>query len=644
MAKVKIGEMINSLVNQVDEIDASDITQGEKTKKYKAAVAKFKNALFSDKRKYRGKGLAKRITANTYNTYMSRARKRFDDRLHHHFERNVERLADKFPLYAADLNAWLQMPAADIRKNLTELTGRLKDIQSLAEDLTDIKLGTKAAEKKILRLAQKYPAWSMAISDLNSTDWKAARDHLYRLFQQGDQLLGELLNLKVNHEVLYALTLSPSERVSIQKRWGDVLDSKKRATVLIDYPRYMQGVMDILNASPQQFDLTTRSGMAPLAFALAAVSGRRMIEIMVHGQFEVAGKNMVRFTGQAKKRHADDEVRTIYTLCDSELFVDRLNALRSCHAAADFGDIMAGGDENDSRSENGRISSVLGTAFSPWVKKFFNDDRRMFKDSRSIYARIAYERWFRVDPRWKDVDEDVFFSEILGHDDEGTQLHYKQFKLHNFSLSWKPETGQENARLAALQELDDDMPGFARGDAGVRLHEQVKRMVEEDPTIVITNFNLRPFGFNTAMIKRYLEFAADALGQTTGENGRLQLNVEPPQIVLENTQHDELDDEDDDASETSEADEDVEDDEIDVADSDEIVEESEPEPQQHLVTQPLENHKPAAVPRFAAPHRRDDGQWVIRFEYEGQNYAWSGMANSIPEAMHTAWLAYFPDK
>lgn len=634
MAKVKIGEMINALVREVDNIDASELAQGEKTKKYKAAVAKFKNALFADKRKYRGKGLANRITANTYNTYMSRARKRFDDRLHHHFEKNVKRLADKYPLYAEDLNTWLSLPAADIRQSLTELTSRLKDIQALAEELTDIKLGTKAAEKKITRLAHKYPAWSFAIMDLNSSDWKSSRDHLYKLFQQGEQLLGELLNLKVNHEVLYSLTLSQAERVSIQKRWGDVLDSKKRSTVLIDYPVYMQAVIDLLNTPVQQFDLSTRTGMAPLAFALAAVSGRRMIEIMVHGQFEVAGKNTVRFTGQAKKRQFDDEVRTIYTLCDSSLFVDRLNTLRNCPATSDFDTIMAGGDENDSRSENGRISSVLGTAFSPWVKKFFNDDRRMFKDSRAIYARIAYESWFRVDPRWKDVDEDVFFSEILGHDDEGTQLHYKQFKLHNFSLSWKPEKGQENARLAALQELDDAMPGFARGDAGVRLHEQVKRMVEADPEIVITNFNLRPFGFNTAMIKRYLEFASDALGQSAGENGRLQLNIEAPAIVLTSSQNDE-DEEDIEGKEQDEEDDAaLEDDEIDV-DVDVAAESEAPEKVED---------KPELVPRFSAPHHRDDGHWVIKFEYDGQNYAWNGPAENMKQAMIAAWESYFPER
>ena len=111
MQKVKVGELINGLVKEVDELDASDLPQGEKTKKYKAAASRYKNALFTDKRKYRGKGLEKRITPNTYSAYISRARKRFDDRLHHHLIKNLERLAEKYPLYADELLSWRPMVA-----------------------------------------------------------------------------------------------------------------------------------------------------------------------------------------------------------------------------------------------------------------------------------------------------------------------------------------------------------------------------------------------------------------------------------------------------------------------------------------------------------------------------------------------------
>jgi len=626
MAKIKIGEMINRLIAEVDEIDASDVPQGIKTKKHKAAASRFKNALFADKRKYRGKGLEKRVTANTYNTYMSRARSKFDDRLHHAFEKNVADMAAKYPLYADELTAWLGLPVKEIRVRSAALKERLKEIMPLSEALGDVRLGTKAAEKKVMALGSKYPGWKIALFDLNAPDWREARDRLYRYFQEGDRLLDDLMGLRINHEVMYALTLSQAERVSIQKRWGDVLDEKKRSTVLIDYPAYMQAVLDILHTPTSQYSFTTRTSMAPLAFALAAVSGRRMIEIMRLGDFKPTGRYTVEFLGQAKKRSEEDGTpRTIYTLCDSELFIDRLNTLRGSSAAADFDEVVKGYGEDDTRSENGRISTLLGNAFNAWVKTFFQDDRRVFKDSRAIYARIAYESWFRVDPRWAKVDEDVFFSEILGHDDEGTQLHYKQFKLHNFSRSWKYETGEENGRLAALHELDDLMPSFARGDAAIKLHDEVKRIIEEEPAAIINSSRLRALGFNTRLIQRYLETAAEALGQTIGENGRLQLVDNVKTIVLDDGSLPEEDEEAEDADDFHD------DDEIDTGSDDEA------EP---ATAEPAAEERP----RFDAPKRNEAGEWSIRYEFSGQHFAWTGKAESIPDAMKKAWQAYHGEK
>ncbi|MGK6966667.1 hypothetical protein MMF83_00028680 [Klebsiella pneumoniae] len=49
-----------------------------------------------------------------------------------------------------------------------------------------------------------------------------------------------------------------------------------------------------------------------------------------------------------------------------------------------------------------------------------------------------------------------------------------------------------------------------KGDAGVRIHETVKQLVEQDPSIKITNSTLRPFNFSTQSDSARLEFAADA--------------------------------------------------------------------------------------------------------------------------------------
>ena len=206
--------------------------------------------------------------------------------------------------------------------------------------------------------------------------------------------------------------------------------------------------------------------------------------------------------------------------------------------------------------------------------------------------------------------------EILGHDDENTQLHYKQFKLANFSKTWRPNTGNENTRLEALQQLDDEMPGFARGDAGVRLHNTVKQLVEQDPSIKITNSTLRAFKFSPTMISRYLEFAADALGQFVGENGQWQLKIDSPEIVMPDEEELEAIPEQ----------------------TDELSEEEEESVEEQ---QPPAPSSPVSKPVFKPVRNIGDGSYVVEFHYNGQNYAWSGSANSPISAMQLAWLTYF---
>ncbi|MEL1619910.1 hypothetical protein, partial [Acinetobacter baumannii] len=75
-------------------------------------------------------------------------------------------------LYSEELSSWLSMPAASIRQNMSNLQTKLKSIMHLAEELSNIKIGARNSEAKLNKLANKYPEWKFAISDLNSEDWK----------------------------------------------------------------------------------------------------------------------------------------------------------------------------------------------------------------------------------------------------------------------------------------------------------------------------------------------------------------------------------------------------------------------------------------------------------------------------------------
>ncbi|MHD0517923.1 hypothetical protein ACY1LM_01760 [Klebsiella pneumoniae] len=162
----------------------------------------------------------------------------------------------------------------------------------------------------------------------------------------------------------------------------------------------------------------------------------------------------------------------------------------------------------------------------------------------------------------------------------------------------------------------------------------MKQLVEQDPSIKITNSTLRPFNFSTRLIPRYLEFAADALGQFVGENGQWQLKDEAPAIILLMRKFlnqwvtPNLDDE-------TQDDETLDDDEIEVDES-EAVEPEEPEDDEEA--EKAEKHP--AKPNLK---REDngDGTFKVEFEFDGRHYAWSGAAGNRIEAMQSAWHAYF---
>lgn len=123
--------------------------------------------------------------------------------------------------YACGINSTKYVSSASQAKRNNAISRRFIKYKNRCEN----------SDAKLAKLANKYPEWQFAISDLSSDDWKGKRDYLYKLFQQGSSLLEDLNNLKVNHEVLYHLQLSSAERTSIQQRWANIL-SEKSATWL----------------------------------------------------------------------------------------------------------------------------------------------------------------------------------------------------------------------------------------------------------------------------------------------------------------------------------------------------------------------------------------------------------------------------
>lgn len=591
--KLHLHKLINQLINDVDSIEKSDIPQGQKTAKYKALTTKFKNALFNDRRKFRGKGLNNRITLKTYSNYLSRTRKLFDNKIHHSFTSELNKLVKKYANYeyAELFKKWLDEEPSQIRIQLLELQKKLKNGMILIDKYKP--------NSKNTTLIKLYPEWSKSIK--NGT--------LIDDVKIGKDLLNDLSKIKVNHEIMYHLTMDQNERATIKIKADNSLKNKKRNTVTINYQKYLNAIYGILSRPDTTFNDVQRKTISPLVFALAAVSGRRMIEIILTGQFKRTGKYKVMFSGQVKKRTENENFeREIYTLIDSNLFIQKIKLLRSLPALQNIDELISDNvvDGRLIRNDKIVINSVFSRHLNQFTKDFFNDERRVFKDTRSLYTRIVYEKYFKSDSRWSNVDEDVFFAEILGHDDDETQLHYKQFKLDSFDSEYVPAE-QENLRLIALKGLDNDMPGLARFDSAVKIHNWVKEQVAANSDATITTYSIRKaLTTKPTTVSKYLNHAAEALGlKKDPDSGWLKKRNDNIEIVVTDKTN------------------------IPVVDEKDVV-------KTEIVQNVKEVQDVEEQPQFTA-QQLIDKSWLIQYIYRGKACVWTGSANNMGDAINKAW-------
>lgn len=591
--KLHLHKLINQLINDVDSIVKSDIPQGQKTVKYKALATKFKNALFNDRRKFRGKGLNNRITLKTYSNYLSRTRKLFDNKIHHSFTSELNKLVKKYANYeyAELFKKWLDEEPSQIRIQLLELQKKLKNGMILIDKYKP--------NSKNTTLIKLYPEWSKSIK--NGT--------LIDDVKIGEDLLNDLSKIKVNHEIMYHLTMDQNERATIKIKADNSLKNKKRNTVTINYQKYLNAIYGILSRPDTTFNDVQRKTISPLVFALAAVSGRRMIEIILTGQFKRTGKYKVMFSGQVKKRTENENFeREIYTLIDSNLFIQKIKLLRSLPALQNINELISDNvvDGRLIRNDKIVINSVFSRHLNQFTKDFFNDERRVFKDTRSLYTRIVYEKYFKSDSRWSNVDEDVFFAEILGHDDDETQLHYKQFKLDSFDSEYVPAE-QENLRLIALHGLDNDMPGLARFDSAVKIHNWVKEQVAANSDATITTYSIRKaLTTKPTTVSKYLNHAAEALGlKKDPDSGWLKKRNDNIEIVVTDKTN------------------------IPVVDEKDVV-------KTEIVQNVKEVQDVEEQPQFTA-QQLIDKSWLVQYIYRGKACVWTGSANNMGDAINKAW-------
>ncbi|WML90789.1 protelomerase family protein [Thiothrix lacustris] len=492
MQKVDRHIIYDDFIKAVLEIERSDIPQKEKTRRLQAAASRVRNALFYDKRKF---GNQKRAG----------------------IARNEgKRLLTELPAYATLLN---QLIAADTEEQIDFITQELIETSKENHDHTALnafaefrkrsdprlaistyrsyitELKNKMRDKNmrhhslpivIARYKKQYPAYTTLLDRLNTEDANTAgliRLKLIELAQENtDQMAyAAFTKIKTDHEATRHLFVDHMEKAILEREQAESLNYRKTHTIKINPDSVTALITALLT------EMTWRKNKKPpyshLAIGLALATGRRAVEVLYTGAFETTDNNaLLLFTGQAKKRPgmAQTEKMLIPILADADIILAGLAQLRaspemvSLHKRA-----KAQPTEREGRAEINRTAANLNSA----IKRMFGDNFT-FKDTRAIYSRMVCDRFFRTGI-WKDVDEDEFFRQILGHDDYDTIKSYKRIQLDKDGINLSTFANQVDMAddlVDAIQNLDLSKQGRGMNS----IHQFVCFIVENAPGTPIT--------------------------------------------------------------------------------------------------------------------------------------------------------------
>jgi hypothetical protein len=514
--KTDLDQIIVTLLDEIGDIQRSDKSTSAKTMGYRRAADKVLTALYGKRKQKSGAALsldgASKALTKVRNAVTATGAK------HHAFDKSIQALKNKYPLVEYMLCELEGMPVKQTRETWHGLREKLKQVTRLEKKVANITPDLKTYASAINQLAKEFPAWEselLALKTIKTSERQDAIDRLHAIFETTRSFYPDLEKLKIDHEVMRHLKKDSFSSDSKREESTHNLIAKKTGAIGIDYTKLMQ-VLDLL-MSP-----AASHRWEAAATAVAIATGRRAIEVLVQGEFEKIDNHRLKFIGQAKKREGitDDEME-IYCLADANLVLKTISRLRS------FSNIIALDSLEADRhyKKNELISSRTAGPLNSFIRDLFDSfqittehrfkDDWLFKDTRAIYAKTAFELFFKEDKRWQKKDENMFYQELLGHHDGEAQKHYMQFKIINAGAKWEPVIDDSpDRRLKAMIAMRENEWISARANR-LALHDYVIEEIKKNPWVTFKIADLRKDSNggsrNFKMVKEYLEIVEDAI-------------------------------------------------------------------------------------------------------------------------------------
>lgn len=348
----------------------------------------------------------------------------------------------------------------------------MKYLSTARKMLRETNLVAPDAEQQALKMAKAYKMFSGVLSELaQSENIKRECQDMINNPDTPNDLKRVLRKLKLEHPAYYRLMNtkigSKLEEVKIAKKESDnsAVVSKNRGesdkALRLSKPLIIKAVEEGLRVD-QKF--STR-----MALAVILCTGRRNIEILKTGNFEVVNEKTILFSGQAKKKFGEEaksyEIPVMFA--DAQSVVNCVNRLRKTPMCQKLN-----GLDNETIAK--RVSSTL----SDCARALLKNDNASFYSARAAYSFEAYGIYTKsIKGNRPRQSLTAYIATLLGHDqedlntaksyqgvtvsarytEEKAAADYEKQKKKNLAKKL-PKTKEKHPLLGKLVELEKKLP------------------------------------------------------------------------------------------------------------------------------------------------------------------------------------------
>jgi hypothetical protein len=348
----------------------------------------------------------------------------------------------------------------------------------------NLKIATLSIDIKELKLKhEKYADLFEQVGAANAEMIKTVRADILKELGAIDNIEAEdayndLTALNVYHALISELSMTNAQKAKRSKSISDNRVTRKQQATTLKFNQVSAIISECLDSD----------NFYELAVGIALTTGRRAIECIHTGIFKASkNKHDISFSGVAKKSKTYKR-GTFYTLpllIESKTIINAVDKLRATDRYKNLASDIASLHKDD---RNTVINRRIAGGLNKTMRRLFDNDNLVFKDSRTIAGHVAVEKMYKTQKRYNTLDVGAFRTMYFIHDTFEEAVNYEHIKIDfnaaydaNNKKAIKDTSKLDIADTSALEAITAELRQMPKKGMRpvINLHEKVIKVLKK---------------------------------------------------------------------------------------------------------------------------------------------------------------------